>query len=81
MNESTPAANGAAVSAEELCSFAAPYDADGVDTDAFLERVGPADRAGDRVGSYSKGMRQRLMVARSLGVVLSRRMTQQVAAA
>ncbi len=56
-----------AMSAEEnLRFFAALYDADGVDTDALLDRVGLADRAGDRVGSYSKGMRQRLMVARAL---------------
>jgi len=56
-----------AMSAEEnLRFFAALYGADGVDTDALLERVGLADRAKDRVGSYSKGMRQRLMVARSL---------------
>ena len=51
---------------ENLRFFAALYGADGVDTDALLERVGLADRAGDRVGSYSKGMRQRLMVARSI---------------
>jgi ABC-2 type transport system ATP-binding protein len=31
-----------------------------------LERVGLADRAGDKVGSYSLGMRQRLGVARCL---------------
>jgi ABC-2 type transport system ATP-binding protein len=31
-----------------------------------LERVGLADRAGDRVGSYSQGMRQRLGIARCL---------------
>jgi ABC-2 type transport system ATP-binding protein len=49
---------------ENLRFFAALYGADGVDTDALLARVGLADRAGDRVGSYSKGMRQRLMVAR-----------------
>ena len=51
---------------ENLRFFAALYGADGVDTEALLERVGLADRAKDRVGSYSKGMRQRLMVARSL---------------
>ena len=51
---------------ENLRFFAALYGVDGVDTDALLERVGLADRAGDRVGSYSKGMRQRLMVARSI---------------
>jgi ABC-2 type transport system ATP-binding protein len=31
-----------------------------------LDRVGLADRAGDRVGSYSQGMRQRLGIARCL---------------
>lgn len=31
-----------------------------------LERVGLADRAGDRVGGYSQGMRQRLGIARCL---------------
>ena len=31
-----------------------------------LERVGLADRAGDRVGAYSQGMRQRLGIARCL---------------
>jgi ABC-2 type transport system ATP-binding protein len=56
-----------AMSAEEnLRFFAALYGADGLDTDALLERVGLADRGADRVGSYSKGMRQRLMVARSI---------------
>jgi ABC-2 type transport system ATP-binding protein len=56
-----------AMSAEEnLRFFAALYGAEGVDTQALLERVGLADRAKDRVGSYSKGMRQRLMVARSI---------------
>ncbi len=51
---------------ENLRFFAALYGVDGVDTEALLERVGLADRASDRVGSYSKGMRQRLMVARSI---------------
>jgi ABC-type multidrug transport system ATPase subunit len=51
---------------ENLRFFAALYGADGVDTDVLLKRVGLADRAKDRVGSYSKGMRQRLMVARSI---------------
>jgi ABC-type multidrug transport system ATPase subunit len=35
-------------------------------TDRLLERVGLADRAKTGVAGYSKGMRQRLMVARSL---------------
>ena len=51
---------------ENLRFFAALYGVDGLDTDALLRRVGLADRARDRVGSYSKGMRQRLMVARSI---------------
>ena len=31
----------------------------------LLRRVGLADRAGDRVSSFSKGMRQRLMISRA----------------
>jgi ABC-2 type transport system ATP-binding protein len=34
--------------------------------DAVLDRVGLSDRGGDRVGSYSLGMRQRLGIARCL---------------
>jgi ABC-2 type transport system ATP-binding protein len=34
--------------------------------EAVLERVGLTDRAGDRVGGYSLGMRQRLGIARCL---------------
>ena len=37
-----------------------------LDADELLRRVGLADRVGDRVESYSKGMRQRLMMARAL---------------
>ncbi len=36
------------------------------DVDGLLRRVGLADRGGDRVDKYSKGMRQRLMLARAL---------------
>ncbi len=51
---------------ENLRFFAALYGVEEVDLEALLERVGLAERARDRVGSYSKGMRQRLMVARSI---------------
>jgi len=51
---------------ENLRFFAALYGVDGLDTQALLGRVGLADRGKDRVGSYSKGMRQRLMVARAI---------------
>ena len=37
-----------------------------MDIEGLLQRVGLGDRAGDRVKNYSKGMQQRLMVARSL---------------
>ena len=51
---------------ENLRFFAALYGVEELDTRALLERVGLADRGKDRVGAYSKGMRQRLMVARSI---------------
>jgi ABC-2 type transport system ATP-binding protein len=51
---------------ENLRFFASLFGGGGVDTEALLQRVGLADRAKDRVSSYSKGMRQRLMVARTL---------------
>jgi ABC-type multidrug transport system ATPase subunit len=37
-----------------------------LDADALLERVGLETRGRDRVAGYSKGMRQRLMIARAL---------------
>ena len=37
-----------------------------LDTDSLLRRVGLSERAKDRVSGYSKGMRQRLMMARAL---------------
>ena len=51
---------------ENLVFFARLFGVRGYDADAALERVGLAGRADDRVRRYSKGMRQRLMVARAL---------------
>jgi len=51
---------------ENLRFFARLFGLDGVDAEGLLARVGLADRAGDRVADYSKGMRQRLMMARTL---------------
>ena len=51
---------------ENLRFFAELFGIKRFDPDALLERVGLADRAKDRVSGFSKGMRQRLMVARSL---------------
>lgn len=50
---------------ENLAFFAALFDVE-VDVDGLLERVGLRDRGGDRVNSFSKGMRQRLMITRAL---------------
>ena len=52
--------------AENLRFFASLFGIKDLDTDDLLRRVGLADRANDRVGKYSKGMRQRLMMARTL---------------
>ena len=51
---------------ENLDFFARLYGIKGMDFDPFLRRVGLIDRADDRVGSYSKGMRQRLMMTRAM---------------
>jgi len=51
---------------ENLAFFARLYGVRDIDLEALLRRVGLADRMNDRVDSYSKGMRQRLMVARCL---------------
>lgn len=51
---------------ENLRFYASLFGITGVDAEALLRRVGLADRAGDRVAKYSKGMRQRLMMARAL---------------
>ncbi|MCP4428863.1 MAG: ABC transporter ATP-binding protein [Chloroflexi bacterium] len=52
--------------AENLKLFAQLFGVKNFDADALLERVGLDGRGGDRVDTYSKGMKQRLMVARSL---------------
>jgi ABC-type multidrug transport system ATPase subunit len=51
---------------ENLRFFAGLFGLRDVDSRALLERVDLADRAKDRVSQYSKGMRQRLMMARAL---------------
>ena len=51
---------------ENLKFFSRLFGVRDVDTTALLERVGLADRRNDRVADYSKGMRQRLMMARAL---------------
>ena len=51
---------------ENLKLFAELFGVKGFDAAALLERVGLAGRGHERVAGYSKGMKQRLMVARSL---------------
>ena len=51
---------------ENLNLFAKLFGVKGFDAYALLKRVGLAGREKDRVENYSKGMKQRLMVARSL---------------
>ena len=51
---------------ENLRFFAALHGIRDLDADALLARVGLATRGRDRVAGYSKGMRQRLMIARAL---------------
>ncbi|MFC2070512.1 ABC transporter ATP-binding protein [Chloroflexota bacterium] len=51
---------------ENLRLFARLFNVHPFDGDALLERVGLASREKDRVENYSKGMKQRLMVARSI---------------
>lgn len=51
---------------ENLRFFASLFGIRKPDIDGLLRKVGLADRAKDRVNHYSKGMRQRLMMARAL---------------
>ena len=51
---------------ENLNLFARLFNVKSFDAYALLKRVGLAGREKDRVENYSKGMKQRLMVARSL---------------
>jgi len=53
---------------ENLKYFADIYEVtgDGANIDKVLKIVGLTDRADDRAGTYSKGMRQRLSLARSM---------------
>lgn len=51
---------------ENLTLFARLFDMRDFDADALLERVGLVGREDDRVKNYSKGMKQRLMVARAI---------------
>lgn len=50
---------------ENLNFFASLFGISKPNSLEALRRVGLADRARDRVGNYSKGMRQRLMIARA----------------
>lgn len=51
---------------ENLSFFGRLYGLDDPDYDGLLRNVGLIDRADDRVASYSKGMRQRLMMVRAM---------------
>ena len=51
---------------ENLEFFGRLFDIADLDIDSLLEKVDLIDRADDRVASYSKGMRQRLMIARTI---------------
>ncbi|MCL3859614.1 ABC transporter ATP-binding protein [Actinotalea sp. K2] len=50
---------------ENLEFFASLYGIKNPDADGVLRRVGLADRATDRVKTFSKGMRQRMMISRA----------------
>ncbi|MFW6369222.1 MAG: ABC transporter ATP-binding protein, partial [Myxococcota bacterium] len=50
---------------ENLDFFASLFGIDDPDSMGILRRVGLADRARDRVHTFSKGMRQRMMISRA----------------
>lgn len=56
----------AMTAADNLKLFARLFGVQGFDADALLERVGLPGKGNSRVETFSKGMRQRLMVARAL---------------
>jgi ABC-2 type transport system ATP-binding protein len=51
---------------ENLAFFGKLFGVEDLDIDGLLRRVDLADRGDDRVSTYSKGMRQRLMIARTI---------------
>lgn len=51
---------------ENLIFFGRLFGIANLDADSLLRRVDLADRGGDRVAEFSKGMKQRLMIARVL---------------
>lgn len=51
---------------ENLAFFGKLFGVGDLDIDGLLRRVDLVDRADDRVATYSKGMRQRLMIARTI---------------
>ena len=51
---------------ENLAFFAKLFEVKDFDPEPMMERVGLSARLDDRVSEYSKGMRQRLMMARAL---------------
>lgn len=51
---------------ENLAFFGRLFDIPDLDIDGLLDKVDLTDRGDDRVSEYSKGMRQRLLIARAI---------------